>query len=87
MQLKQLSIRRRAHYEPNPGTLAGNIEFTSPNGEFSLHLEDDHCHRLLEVVADLAVAHTRKMAELMTAEVLEANRQLPAPSDDDNHPF
>lgn len=79
MQLKRLSIRRRENYEQGAGTLTGTIAFASPDGEFSINIEDDHCYRILEVVADLAVAHTQKIASLMKADIVETSRLLPKP--------
>lgn len=80
MLLKNLNLWRAESYMPNAGKLMGEITFESPAGKVSMVLPEEHCARILALVADGLVASSREVAEELTAQIISAAPALPRPA-------
>lgn len=72
MKLKSLYIRRS--YDGDK--LNGEIEFLNQYGEIKLTLDEATNNKLLAVVADSLVDSARTIAADLTANVIDATRQI-----------
>jgi preprotein translocase subunit SecD len=54
--------------------LTGKLVFANDSGEVSLKLSQQHCDRILAIVADGVVASAREVAENLTASIITAPR-------------
>ena len=76
MELNELIIRRESWSESKP--VRGKIEFSNPTGKVEINLTEQHCQKILEVVADALVEQAQSAANDLRAAVIEAaaGRQL-----------
>ncbi len=68
MKLKRISLYEQGFGEDR--CLAGKIEIEGIHGDVTLRLDEDHCQRVLAVVADMMLEETRNVAECLTSEII-----------------
>lgn len=81
MILEDLHIYRHSWEQNQP--IRGTLKFKGYHGNVELILDETLSKRILAVVADAVVASGKEIANNLTAEIIDANRALPAPIPDD----
>ena len=82
MLLKRLEIQREYWVVGKP--LKGSIEYEDPVGEVKITLDEEQCARMLAIVADALVVSTKKIANELTANIINAPK-LPELKQPDPH--
>lgn len=77
MILNDLHIYRNAWETNQP--LKGTLKFKGTHGNVELILDESLSKKILAIVADAVVASGKEIANNLTAEIIDANRALPAP--------
>lgn len=80
MQLKSL-VLTRVQWGERVGQFEGDVCFTEPKGEIKIMLTQEHISGILTLCADALVQSTREVANIMTANIINATAALPAPGE------
>lgn len=75
MKLYKLTIERKMYGE-NKGQYYGTISFDNEHGKVDIHLTEEHCQRMFEVVADGIIDTAKEAASNLTCSVLEHKQSL-----------
>jgi hypothetical protein len=89
MKLKSIHIYDQSYGSKEDG-LKGKVTITGENGEIELKIGYEACQRVLAVIAEGMVEETKRVADLMSAEIIEhcGAPLLPEPEPmDDGIPF
>lgn len=73
LQLKDLRMTRWVPTEP----ITGTVTFSGDHGEVKLILTEEHCSRILEVVAAALVEMAQEQAAALTTKIIEHANTLP----------
>lgn len=71
MILERIEIRKRASYEKG-GAYKGGVRFVGESAAIEIELDETTSQKVLAVLAEQLVAHSRKVAESLTAETVIA---------------
>ena len=75
MLLKSLTITRVLWGE-RQGQLEGEVTFMNPKGELKALLTDEQLPGIVALCADALVASARDAANIMTADIIDAPKEL-----------
>ncbi len=72
MEITKLYITRGEKFSKHPGRLSGKVEFSSVDGEVALNLDEQTSAEIVKLCADGIIRASSAVANLMTADIIEA---------------
>lgn len=73
----------RSSYGSDEGKLSGNVSFTAATGEIKFNLTEEHCQKIVDIMADALIEYTQVAADKMHQAVIDSTSLLLEQKDND----
>ena len=80
MELESLYIEKEK-YGANAGRFMGTVKFANDAGKIELHITSDQANKIIALCAEGMIAAAVETAKMITANILDQVKSLPAPEE------